>query len=260
MQLEGKRIIVTGAGRGIGAGTVRAYVREGAIVSALDLNDEGGRKTVEEANAQGGGKATYYHCDVSNAEEVFRVFQQAEAAMGGLDVLAHVAGIEGAKFAEDFTPEDLQKMWGVNINGTIFTNQAACKLMQKQGKGAIINFSSDAALAGMPNSATYAASKGAVLSWTKTIANEWGVKYNIRSNSVCPGIRTPMYEEWLATVDPAMRDAHLADEKRKVPIGGGMGDVDRDMAPVMVFLASDGSGYIDGQIFCVNGGRNMVRG
>jgi len=260
MQLEGKRIIVTGCASGIGAGTVRAYVKEGAIVSALDLNDAGGRAAVDAANEQGGGRATFYHCDVGDRDQVFETFELAGAAKGGLDVLANVAGIEASRPAEDFTPADIERMWSVNINGTIYTNQAACRLMQVEGGGAIINFASDAALAGMPNSAIYAASKGAVLSWTKTVAYEWGVKFNIRCNTVCPAIRTPMYEEWLAALPEDERRAHLAAERLRVPIGGGMGDVDRDMAPVMVFLASDASRFIDGQIFCVNGGRNMVRG
>ena len=260
MQLEGKRIVVTGCASGIGAGTVRAYVREGAQVCALDINDAAGRQAVEQANAQGEGKAHFLQCDISNRDEVFDTFAKAQETMGGVDVLANIAGIESAKAAEDVDPGEIEAICNVNINGTIFTNQAACKIMMTQGGGAIINFASDAALSGMPNSAVYAASKGAVLSWTKTIAYEWGVKYNIRCNSVCPAIRTPMYEQWLAQLSEEERAAHLATEKMRVPIGGQMGDVDKDMAPVMVFLASDASGFIDGQIFCVNGGRNMVRG
>lgn len=260
MQLQGKRIIVTGCASGIGAGTVRAYAREGATVCALDRDATGGAATVNEANAQGAGTVHFFHCDIADRDQVVAVFREAEQVMGGLDVLANVAGIENSGAAEDLSSEDLAQMWAVNINGTVFTNQAACKHMQAQGGGAIINFSSDAALAGMPNSAHYAASKGAVLAWTKTIAYEWGVKFNIRCNSVCPAIRTPMYEAWLAGLSDEERRAHLAAEKLRVPIGGGMGDVDEDMAPVMVFLASDASKFIDGQIFCVNGGRNMVRG
>lgn len=260
MQLEGKRIIVTGGASGIGAGTVKAYARAGAFVCALDRNDEAGRQVAADAAADGAGTVTYFHCDIADPQQVSAVFEQAEAAMGGLDVLAHVAGVENSGPAEDLSPEVLRHMWSVNIDGTVFTNQAACKLMQAQGAGAIINFASDAALAGMPNSAHYAAAKGAVLAWTKTIAYEWGVKYNIRCNTVCPAIRTPMYEAWLAELSDEERAAHLAAEKLRVPIGGSMGDVDEDMAPVMVFLASDASKFIDGQIFCVNGGRNMVRG
>ncbi len=260
MQLAGKRIIVTGGASGIGAGTVKAYAREGAFVCVLDRNDAAGEQVAAEARGYNAGEVAYFHCDIADPQQVFAVFEQAGARMGGLDVLANVAGVENSGAAEELAPEVLHAMWSVNIDGTVFTNQAACRLMREQGAGAIINFASDAALAGMPNSAHYAASKGAVLSWTKTIAYEWGVKYNIRCNTVCPAIRTPMYEAWLADLSEEDRQAHLAAEKLRVPIGGSMGDVDEDMAPVMVFLASDASKFIDGQIFCVNGGRNMVRG
>lgn len=216
---------------------------------------------MEEANASGTGKATYYHCNISNAEEVFAVFEQAAKDMGGLDVLSHIAGVESLKPAETYTPEDLDFVWGININGTVFTNQAACKIMKEQdGEGAIINFSSDVALAGQPNGALYAAAKGAVLSWTRSIAYEWAMKYNIRCNCVNPTMKTPMYQEYLDHLDEEARAKFLASEKMKVPMRGEMGDVDRDMAPVMVFLASEASGYINGQIIAVNGGRNMLRG
>lgn len=261
MQLKGKRIIVTGGASGIGASTVRAYVREGAIVSSLDISDALGKKVVEEANALGVGKATYYHCNIANHEEVFSVFNQAAKDMGGLDVLAHIAAIESMKPAEAYTLEDLNLVWNININGTIFTNQAACKIMKEQeGEGAIINFASDVALAGQPNGASYATSKGAVLSWTRTIAYEWAMKYNIRCNCVNPTMKTPMYQQYLDTLEEEERAKFLAAEKMKVPMRGEMGNVDRDMAPVMVFLASDASGYINGQIIPVNGGRNMLRG
>lgn len=261
MQLKGKRIIVTGGSNGIAAGTVRGYVKEGAQVAVLDIQDELGQKVVEEANQLGNGKATYYHCNIANKEEVDSVFKQASEAMGGLDVLAHVAAIDRHNVAEDFTPEDMKFFWDVNISGTIFTNQAACKIMREQeGEFAIINFASDVALTGMPNSALYATSKGAVLSWSRTIAYEWAIKYNIRVNCVNPTMKTPMYEQYVADLEPTAREAFLKAERLKVPMKGEMGDVDRDMAPVMVFLASDASSYINGQIIAVNGGRNMLRG
>jgi len=260
MQLQGKRVIVTGAASGIAAGSLRAYVREGATVCALDIADEAGEKIVAEANAEGPGEATYYHCDISSPEQVNNVFERAAKAMGGVDVLAQIAAMEGFKAAEDFTVEDMQATWNVNINGTLLTNQAACRIMRKQSGGAIINFASDVALAGMPNSALYATSKGAVLSWTRTIAYEWASKYNIRANCVNPTIKTPMYEQYLASLNPEQLAQHQASEKQRVPLGGAMGDADRDMAPVMVFLASEASRFINGQIICVNGGRNMLRG
>ncbi|MFV8816967.1 SDR family NAD(P)-dependent oxidoreductase [Haliea sp. E17] len=184
MQLEGKRIIVTGVASGIGAGTLRAYVREGATVTGLDIADQAGEKIVAEANAERPGRAHYRHCDISAPEQVFSAFDAAARAMGGIDVL----------------------------------------------------------------------------SWTRTIAYEWASKYNIRCNCVNPTIKTPMYQQYLDSLDAEALAQHLASEKRQVPLGGSMGDVDRDMAPVMVFLASDASRFINGQIICVNGGRNMLRG
>ncbi|MEK5078003.1 SDR family oxidoreductase [Solibacillus sp. FSL W7-1436] len=263
MQLKDKRIIVTGGASGIAAGTVRAYVREGATVAVLDINEEMGQQTVNDVNAEAGvaGKATFYRCNIANQEEVFSVFEQAAKDMGGLDVLAHIAGVEKLKPAEEYTPEDLAFQLGININGTIYTNQAACNIFKGQeGEGNIINFSSDTASTGMPGGALYSASKGAVYSWTRTIAYEWALKYDIRANCVNPTMKTPMYEHYLNNLTDEARTKFLEAERLKVPFRGEMGDVDRDMAPVMVFLASDASGFINGQIIPVNGGRNMLRG
>ena len=263
MQLDGKRIIVTGGASGIAAGTVRGYVRAGATVAVLDINEENGQKTVAEANAQEGatGKATFYRCNIAKAEEVFSVFNQAAEDMGGLDVLAHIAGVELLKPAEDYTIEDMDFQFDVNIKGTILTNQAACKIFKEQdGEGNIINFASDTASTGMPGGALYATSKGAVYSWTRTIAYEWALKYDIRVNCVNPTMKTPMHDQYLAKMNDEERAKFIEGERLKVPFRGEMGDVDRDMAPVMVFLASEASSYINGQIIPVNGGRYMLRG
>jgi NAD(P)-dependent dehydrogenase (short-subunit alcohol dehydrogenase family) len=262
MQLREKRIIVSGGASGIGASTVKAFVRQGARVASLDISDDAGLKVVEAANAQvqSGGHATYYHCNVAEPREVFSTFETAIKRLGGLDVLAHIAGIDRSKPAEDWTLEDMNLMWGTNLNGTILCDQAACRQFKKEGKGAIINFASDVAMAGMPNGAIYAASKGAVLSWTRTIAMEWASKFNVRCNCVNPTMKTPMFDEYKASLSPEALKAFLAGEKQRVPLGGEMGDADRDMAPVMVFLASDASHFINGQIIPVNGGRVMLHG
>ncbi len=260
MQLEGKRIIVTGGGSGIAAGTVKGYVKEGANVVFCDVNDEGGAKVESEANALGAGKATYIHCDISKQENVKEFFAKAMEILGGLDVLANIAGVERNKPATDFVDDDLAFVMGVNLNGTIWTNQEAYKIFRdNKVEGSIINFASDTALSGMPNGAVYAASKGAVASWTRSIAYEWGIASNVRCNIVNPSIKTPMYEYWLKTADPKVVEMHLAGEKMKVPIDGMMGDVEKDMVPVMIFLASEASRFMTGQIFCVNGGRVMTR-
>lgn len=262
MELEGKKIILTGGGSGIASGCVKGYVRAGAEVVFCDVNDEGGKATEAAANAQEGvsGKATYIHCDISKKENVKEFFAKAIEILGGLDVLANIAGVERNKPAETFEPEDIDFVMGVNLNGTIWTNQEAFNYFKANGvEGAIINYASDTGLSGMPNGAVYAASKAAVLGWTRSIAMDWAKECNVRCNCVNPAIKTPMYEYWLNTADPAVVEAHKASLRERFPIDGSMGDVDRDLVPVMVFLASDGSRFINGQTICVNGGLIMVR-
>lgn len=261
MQLENKRIIVTGGTKGIGAATVKLYVLEGAQVVFCGTNDERGKATEAAVNALGAaGHATYLRCDISKKEAVDEFFAKAVEILGGLDVLANIAGVEANAAAEAYELKDMQFLMDVNVYGTVYTNQAAYKVFKANGvEGSIINYASDVAMMGMPNGAMYAASKGAVLSWTRSIAMEWGIESNVRCNCVNPTIKTPMYEAWLKTVDPEVKAMHLAGLKRRYPIDGSMGDAERDCAPVMVFLASDGSRYINGQTICVNGGATMVR-
>ena len=262
MELEGKKIIVTGGGSGIAAGCVRGYVRAGAQVVFCDVNDEGGKTTEAEANAQEGvtGKATYFHCDITDKTAVQEFFAKAIEIMGGLDVLANIAGVERNKPAETFVEEDIAFVMGVNFKGTVWTNQEAYKYFKANGiEGAIINYASDTGLSGMPNGAVYASSKAAVLGWTRSIALDWAREANVRCNCVNPSIKTPMYKYWLETADPAVVEAYKAGLKQQFPIDGDMGEVDTDLVPVMVFLASDGARYINGQTICVNGGLIMVR-
>jgi NAD(P)-dependent dehydrogenase (short-subunit alcohol dehydrogenase family) len=251
-QLEGKRVIVTGGASGIGAATVRAYVKEGASVVSLDVDDEGGRKVVGEA----GSPARYLHCDIADRKNVADVFAQAVDHLGGLDVMANVAGVERRTPAEDIEDDEIDLILGVNVRGTIYTNQAAFRHMKDHG-GRIINFGSGAGIRGQAGSAHYSASKGAVMSWTRTVAQEWA-KYGITVNSVVPAIWTPMYDAWRSRMSDQERTIHDMAMQHIVLIGGKLGDPDRDMAPVMVFLASDASHFMTGQCFAVDGGMIML--
>jgi NAD(P)-dependent dehydrogenase (short-subunit alcohol dehydrogenase family) len=123
----------------------------------------------------------------------------------------------------------------------------------RAGGGRIINFGSGAGLKAYPNGGHYSASKGAVMAWTRTIAHEWG-PFGITANSVVPAIRTEMADEAYARMDPAAQQALDARHRAQIPLGGRLGDPDSDLAPVMVFLASDGARFITGQILPVNGG------
>jgi NAD(P)-dependent dehydrogenase (short-subunit alcohol dehydrogenase family) len=252
MLLENKRILVTGGASGIGAATVRAYVREGAHVVSLDVNDADGARVADDA----GGGATFLHCDVADRQQVFAAFERAVAGLGGLDVMANVAGVERRTPAEDIADDEWDLVFDVNVKGTLYTNQAAFQHLRLAG-GRIINFGSGAGIRGQAGSAHYSASKGAVMAWTRTVAQEWA-KFGITVNSVVPAIWTPMYDAWRARMSDQERMIHDMAMQHVVPLGGKLGDPDHDAGPVMVFLASDLSHFMTGQCFAVDGGMIML--
>jgi NAD(P)-dependent dehydrogenase (short-subunit alcohol dehydrogenase family) len=198
----------------------------------------------------------YFRCDVSNRREVFETFASAVEHLGGLDVMANVAGVERRTPAEDIADDEWDLIFAVNLKGTLYTNQAAFRHMKERG-GRIINFGSGAGIRGQAGSAHYSASKGAVMSWTRTVAQEWA-KYRITVNSVVPAIWTPMYDAWRNRMSEQERAIHDMAMQHVVLLGGRLGDPDRDMAPVMVFLASDASHFMTGQCFAVDGGMIML--
>lgn len=249
MRLAGKRVIVTGGAQGLGKVTVCAYVREGATVASFDVKDALGEQVAAAANNEGPGSARYRHVDVSRQPEVAHAVRRAADEMGGLDVMVNIAGVQCARPAHELTVDDLGFLIGINLRGTIYTNQEAFRTMREAGSGAILNFGSDAALAPIPGLAGYSAAKGGVMAWTRTTADEFG-RQGIRVNSVVPAIQTPM-------TDAGTKDR--GDRYSQVPLGGWLGDAERDFAPVMVFLASDDARFVNGQIIAVNGGLGMVR-
>jgi NAD(P)-dependent dehydrogenase (short-subunit alcohol dehydrogenase family) len=252
MLLDGRRIIVTGGASGIGAATAAAYAREGARVVVLDVDDASGERVAAEI----GPAARYQHCDVADRAAVIVAFEQAAGWLGGVDVLAHAAGVERAAAAEDITEADWDLVLGVNAKGTVFTNQAAFRYLRDRG-GRIINFGSAAALRGQRGGAHYAAAKAAVLAWTRTVAQEWA-RYAITVNAVLPAMWTPMYEAYRARLSAEELAMHDLGLRHAIPLGGRLGDPARDLAPLMVFLAGDGARFITGQAFCVDGGMVML--
>ncbi len=263
MKLEGMKIIVTGGAGGIGGGTVRCYVKEGAKVAIVDTDDERGKALEKEANelAIGSGSAKYYHVDISKGDEIFAKFAEIVEDLGGLDVLAHLAARDDLKKQpEEWTEQEMNEYWATNINGTIITNQAAYKVFEQQDHGVIINYSSDTALNGSAIQGIYAASKGAVLSWTRTIARgSWARKHNVRANAVCPQIMTPLYQHHIDSLDEKAKAAFIESRKQSYPLYGWPGDPDKDAGPVMVFLASEDSRFVSGQIISINGASQVTR-
>ena len=257
MQLIGKKIIVTGGARGIGASVVCSYAMEGAHVASLDVLDDQGKMVAEEATQKGPGRVNYYHCDVSSRDEVEKAFEMAVREMDGLDLLVNAAGVNRIIPPEDMSDHDMDLIYKVNVYGTFLTNQVAFKYLKKHG-GKILNFASVAGMNPYPAGAHYSASKGAVASWTRSVAHEWG-KYNITVNSLAPAIWTPMYDERRSLMSKEELKAHDESYAKVIPIGGKLGDPEKDLAPVLVFLASEGSRFITGQIIPVDGGLVSTR-
>lgn len=256
--LNGKRTIVTGGARGIGAAVVAAYAQQNAHVAILDVLDELGGQVASRADDLGTGRVRYHHCDIADRESVEETFRVAVGEMEGLDILANVAGVERTSPAEDIRDEDWELIFAVNVRGTMLTNQAAFEPLRAAGGGRIINIGSDAGLVPFPNGAHYAASKSAVHEWTRTVAAEWG-RHGITANCVIPAMWTPMYDAHRSVMSDEELLAHDAMMRRLIPLGGKLGDPTRDLAPVMVFLAGEGARFITGQLIAVNGGLGSVR-
>ena len=258
MQLEGKRILVTGGAQGIGAAIVKAYAAEGATVHSYDINDEGGKKTAEEATATGPGSATYSTLDITDGAATEALFQTAADTLGGIDVLVNIAGLQRSAMAEDIADDLFDSIYRVNVLGTIHTNQSAYRIMKSAGTGAIINFGSMSGFTGELSNSIYGSSKGAVHTWTRTVAREWGPS-GIRVNAVLPYVNTPMFDKYTNSLGPTELAAYQEQLRKDIPLGGTFGNAEKDLAPVLVFLASDASQFITGQLLPVDGGFAAVR-
>lgn len=248
-ELAGKRIIVTGAAAGMGESAARAFVEAGARVACLDIAYAPGQRN-------GDGAQRTYRCDVSSRPEVDEAVARAAEWLGGLDAVVHAAGVVQYKPAEELDDADIDRVIRINLMGTIYVNQAVFPHLKERG-GKILNFSSASGIRGTPLSAHYCASKGAVGSWTRTIAQEWA-PHNITVNAVAPVMMTPMSEETMAPLNADQLVEFRERFRRAIPLGGWFGDPDRDLSPFLVFLMGEGSRFMTGQTFAVDGGCVMM--
>jgi NAD(P)-dependent dehydrogenase (short-subunit alcohol dehydrogenase family) len=173
--------------------------------------------------------------------------------MGGLTTLVHAAGVLRYCDAQDFSVEDWHFIMDVNALGTFLVNRTVFPYLRDAG-GSIVNVGSLSGVRGHPRNAIYAASKGAVMAWTRTVAAEWGV-YGIRVNALAPVAQTPMSD--VPNGSPGRQAAIKAGLMQTIPLRR-IGDPDCDIAPAVVFLASEASRYITGQVIAVDGGSMMV--
>jgi 3(or 17)beta-hydroxysteroid dehydrogenase len=247
-RVEGKVAIVTGGASGIGAETGRRLAAEGARVLLTDVNEEGLAKVAAEI----GEAAEALPHDVADEARWREIVDYARSRHGRLDVLVNNAGIVVRANVEETTLETWRRIQSVNAEGVFLGCKHAIPAMRASGGGSIVNVSSLAALRGTPIYAAYAASKGAVASLTKTVALHCIEQGDaIRCNSIHPGgVNTPMVHAVvkegtgidITTLDPAVVRQSM-----------GMGDP-ADIANLVLFLASDESGYVNGAELCIDGG------
>jgi NAD(P)-dependent dehydrogenase (short-subunit alcohol dehydrogenase family) len=249
-RLDGRRIIITGGTSGMGRALVEVFPSLGAKVVFFGRSEDAGVAIANESGSK------FLRVDVSNEQSVNEGVSKAVDYMGGLDVLIHSAAISPKVAGEDLTLDDWNQMMDINSTGTFLTNVAVFPHMKENG-GHIINIISSTAIDGYPSKPAYAASKGAQIGWSKSIALAW-VQHNIQVNMIAPAIDTPMYQEDRATMSPEDIAGHDAFLKMRM-IGGKMGDPKKDFAPLMAFLASKESRYLSGQIFSVCSTGYMTR-
>jgi len=242
--LAGRRAVVTGAATGIGAAAVEAFADAGASVVALYHSTP----PPERLNA----RAEWLRCDVRNRNAIADAFGKAVAAVGGIDVLLHAAGLWRPATPETLSDEEFDFLVDTNFKATVLTNQAAFALMREHG-GRIINLGSSEAVLGNPEAPHYAATKAAVHAWTRSAASAWA-KYGITVNTLAPAVETPGAQRLRDHLGPERAELLSQALKGMIPIGGALGDPLHDLGPVMVFLAGPGSRFVTGQLIAVDGG------
>lgn len=244
--LQGKVALVTGGGGPIGAAIARALARAGAAVAL-----GGGRRpealaAVQRSIAEAGGTAWAFSADLSKPGACDEVVERTVREAGTVDILVTAAGVQLRKPAFDITPAEWDSLQSVNLKAVFFTCQAAARIMQRAGQGSIITIASLTSEIGLPHLAAYGASKGGVAQLTKALAVEWA-GLGIRANAIAPGrIRTPMTEDIFS--DPVQRESFL----RLIPLRRA--GTPEELEGAAVFLASDASSYMTGQVLVVDGG------
>ena len=241
-RLAGRRALITGAARGIGAEIAASFRREGAELALLDIDPDRVASTSETV----GGKA--YSVDLADVDATVDVVSRAIADLGGLEIIVNNAGILKMAPLLEIDPADWDETFAVNVRAMLITIQLAAKAMIPNGRGAIINMASMGGKVGGPNQAHYAASKAAVISLTQVAAKELG-PYGITVNCICPGYV-------LTEMGAATRTEEMIREwSAKSPLGRLAEP--SDVANMALFLASDEASYCTGQAMNVTGGMVM---
>jgi NAD(P)-dependent dehydrogenase (short-subunit alcohol dehydrogenase family) len=251
MQLEGKLVVITGAATGIGRATALLFAREGARVVIGDVNEKGAQETADSVNAEtGDARARFFPTDVSRAEDMQALMRDAAEFMGGIDVIVNNAGEQRSGRVTDFEESEWELLMQVNPKSCFLGAKYGVSYLKERGGGSIVNMASLAGLKGGPGMTAYSASKGAIVAFTKALAAELAPD-RIRVNCMCPGwIDTPFNQPAIDFMGGRSTQDEIVAEA--VPLQR-QGTPD-EIAPGMLFLASDASSYMTGQALSIDGG------
>jgi 2-hydroxycyclohexanecarboxyl-CoA dehydrogenase len=251
-RLQNKTVVITGGGGGIGGATCRKFAQEGAKVAVLDLNLDAAEKVAAEIRAAG-GTAEAFKCDIADRASVDEAVAAIESKLGPIDVLVNNAGWDVFKPFAKSDPAEWQKLIAINLTGALHMHHAILPGMVERRYGRIVNIASDAARVGSSGEAVYAACKGGLVAFSKTLAREHA-RHGITVNIVCPG---PTDTALLAGVTSGAPNPEKLVEAftKAIPLGR-LGQPD-DLAGAILFFGSDEASFVTGQVLSVSGGLTM---
>jgi 2-hydroxycyclohexanecarboxyl-CoA dehydrogenase len=251
-RFDNHTVIVTGGGGGIGGATCRRFAGEGAAVAVFDLNLDAAEKVAAGIRAEG-GRAQAFRCDITDRISVDAAVIAAERGLGPIDVLVNNAGWDVFKPFTKTEPAQWDKLIAINLTGALHMHHAVLPGMATRKKGRIVNIASDAARVGSSGEAVYAACKGGLVAFSKTIAREHA-RHGITVNVVCPGPTDTAlfadYKEGAGNPEKLMEAF-----TRSIPLGR-IGQPD-DLPGAILFFASSDAAFVTGQVLSVSGGLTM---
>jgi len=248
--LTNKTAVITGGGSGIGKAISTVFAKQGAHVHILDMDEVGGKSTAEEI-INGGNKAIFNRCDVSNQAELKKIISSIAEKNGSIDILVNNAGVAHVGNAETTGEEDFDRLMRVNVKGVYNCLHTVLPYMKQKG-GSIVNMASVVASVGIPDRFAYSTTKGAIAAMTMSVAKDY-LSYQIRCNSISPGrVHTPFVDGFISKNYPGKEKEMFEKLSKTQPIGR-MGQPE-EIAHLALYLCSDEASFITGCDYPIDGG------
>lgn len=242
-RLAGKVAVVTGGGRGIGLGITQRFLEEGARVAIIQ------RRPPEDSQIK--EQAHFIEADLARSEDIARAIDGVFAKFGGLDILVNNAGIMFEKTVEEMSEADWDQMMAINLKAPFLLTKRAMPFLRRNHRGSIINIGSIEGLASNPGHPAYSASKAGIHGFTAAVAVDHG-RDGVRCNAIAPGwINSELSEDYLESMEDTAR---VRRELMAMHPAGRLGEP-RDVGNLAVWLASDESSFVTGQVYVIDGGR-----